>query len=226
VYIYSSSLVHTCMLVLAARKIIQCMPVLGAHACRHGFLLACMPAASVTRMMFMLLSSSCTPTLSCGHVSAYGQVGGCAHALLSMWVHACLFSAICNKYSALISFGDICGSVCHYICGYPLASYSPTTIGPSIPRVLFPRPRPWGGGLPLSIMGAWQRNLRSVRGSADYVCLLFRHYLQHAPPKTRPPPHTTPLLVPHFPPTFLPPTPSNTSFFENILALGRAFASS
>jgi len=70
VCIYSFSFVHMCVLVLAARKIIQCMSVLGAHACRYGFLLACMPAASETLMMFMLLSSSRTSTVSCRHVSA------------------------------------------------------------------------------------------------------------------------------------------------------------
>ena len=38
-----------------------------------------------------------------GHVSAHGLLGGCAHALLSMWVHAYFFSAICNELWALIS---------------------------------------------------------------------------------------------------------------------------
>jgi len=40
---------------------------------------------------------------ACEHVSAYGLFGGCAHALLSMWVHAYFFSAICNELWALIS---------------------------------------------------------------------------------------------------------------------------
>jgi len=85
---------------------------------------------------------------ACGHVSAYGLLGGCAHAFLSM-VHAYFFSAICNERWALISFGDICGLACHCICGYTL------TIPPShtlpyyprnnIPRVLFPSSRPLGG---------------------------------------------------------------------------------
>jgi len=104
---------------------------------------------------------------ACGHVSAYGLLGGCAHALLSMWVHAYFFSAICNERWALSSFGDICGSTCQCICGspFPLPIPSPTTLGPNIPRVLFPSPRPLGGdSLPRSaaaklMIGARQRRL-------------------------------------------------------------------
>jgi len=57
---------------------------------------------------------------ACRHVSAYGLLGGCAHTLLSMWVHAYFFSAICNERWTLIGFGDICGSVCDCISGYTL----------------------------------------------------------------------------------------------------------
>jgi len=77
---------------------------------------------------------------ACGHVSAYGLLGGCAHALLSMWVHAYLFSAICNEHWALISFGDICVPACHCSCGYTLTippphtlSYCPRTKHPPCP---------------------------------------------------------------------------------------------
>jgi len=70
----------------------------------------------------------------------------------------------------------------------------------------FPLSQAIGGGLSPSIMGAWRRNLRLARGSANSVCLLLRHYLQYAPPKIQPPTHTTPLLAPHFPPTSLPTT--------------------
>jgi len=44
---------------------------------------------------------------ACGHVSAYGLLGVCAHALLSMWVHANSFHTMCKERWALISFGDI-----------------------------------------------------------------------------------------------------------------------
>jgi len=39
---------------------------------------------------FLVLANKTTLTVdgACGHVSAYGLIGGCAHALLSMWVHA------------------------------------------------------------------------------------------------------------------------------------------
>jgi len=87
-----------------------------------------MAAASVTLMMFMLLSSSRTPTVSCGHVSAYGLLGECAHMFLSMWVHVYLFSAIHNEHWALISFSDICVPACHCLCGYTLTIPPPHTL--------------------------------------------------------------------------------------------------
>jgi len=86
---------------------------------------------------------------ACGHVSAYGLLGGCGHALLSMWVHTCFFSVICNERWALISFGNICRTTCHWICGYTLTispshtlPYYPQT---NIPCVLISSWRPLGG---------------------------------------------------------------------------------
>jgi len=183
------------------------MSVLGAHAYRHGFfLLACMAAASVTLMMFMPLSSSRTPTVSCRHVSAYGLLSGCAHALLSMWVYVHFFSAICNEHWALISFSDISVPACHCLCGYTLTIPPPHTL-PYYPQTQHP-PCPVsqatiGGGLPLSIMGAGQRNLRSARRSAEFVFV----YTQHGPPRSHTWPRTltAPLhattLHSHLPPT-------------------------
>ena len=135
--ICSFSFVHMCVLVLAARKIIQCMSVLGAHACRNVFLLACMPAASETLMIFMLLSSSRTSTVSCGHVSAYGRLGGCVHALLSMWVHAYFFSVIYNEHWTMISFSDIFVPDCHCLCDYTFTFPPPNTL-PYYPRTQYP----------------------------------------------------------------------------------------
>jgi len=106
---------------------------------------------------------------ACGHVSAYGLISGCAHALLSMWVHAYFFSAICNERWALISVGDICESVVFafavILTPFPLSVPSNTTLGPNIPRVLFPSRRPFGGdSLPRStaaklMIGARQRRI-------------------------------------------------------------------
>jgi len=104
-----------------------------------------------------------------------------------------------------MSFGDIHVPSCHCICGYtltiPLSFISPPphTL-PYYPCTQHP-PCPcsqttiiWGG-LPPSIMGARQRNLRLGRGSADSVCLRAHRYLHHAQPRphTRPCASTTPL---------------------------------
>jgi hypothetical protein len=89
---------------------------------------------------------------TCRHVSAYGLLGGRAHALLSMWVHAYFYCAIYNKRWALISFVDICLPACHFICGYTLTIPHPHTL-PYYPRTQH-RPCPFsqattfGGRLP------------------------------------------------------------------------------
>ena len=58
---------------------------------------------------------------------------GCARALLSMWVHACFSSVICNEHWVLISFGDICLSTYPCSCGYTLTFPPPHTL-PYYPR--------------------------------------------------------------------------------------------
>jgi len=67
---------------------------------------------------------------------------GCARALLSMWVHACFFSVICNEHWVLISFGDICVPVYPCCYGYTppfsLSIPSPTTLRPTSPVSSFP----------------------------------------------------------------------------------------
>ena len=150
-------------------------------------------------------------TGSYGHMSAYGLLGGCAQALLSMWVNAYIFSAIYNEHWAPISFSDICVPTCH--CFWRLYSHlSPSPYPPLLPSDTtssFTGHDHWGGD-PHS--QSWARGGETYDQSL--ICFLLSHYLPHAPPKTRPQAHNTPLLEPHFPPTFLPPKPSNTSFFR------------
>mmetsp|Transcript_26496 Transcript_26496/g.38982 ORF Transcript_26496/g.38982 Transcript_26496/m.38982 type:complete len:134 (-) Transcript_26496:415-816(-) len=51
-----------------------------------------------TQHQFLVFANKTTLAVAgaCGHVSAYGLLGGCAHALLSMWVHTYFSSAMCN----------------------------------------------------------------------------------------------------------------------------------
>ena len=88
---------------------------------------------------------------------------GCARALLSMWVHAYFFSAICNEHWVLISFGDICLSGYPCSCGYTLTIPPPHTL-PYYPRTKHPscpvsQATTLGRGLPPPIMGARRQTL-------------------------------------------------------------------
>jgi len=62
---------------------------------------------------------------------------GSACALLSMWVHAYFFSAICNEHWVLISFGHICLSYYPCSCGYTLTIPPPHTL-PYYPQTKHP----------------------------------------------------------------------------------------
>jgi len=98
-----------------------------------------------------------------GHESAYGLLGGRAHAPVSVWVHTYFCFAIYNERWALISFGDICVPACHCFGGYTLTIPPPHTL-PYYPWTKHPtcplsQLKTIGGGLPLSIMGARWRNL-------------------------------------------------------------------
>ena len=90
---------------------------------------------------------------TCGHVSACGLLGGCAHASLTMWVHVHFYCAMYNERWALISSCDICVPACHCICGYTLTIPPPPHTLPYYPRTQY-LPRPLcqttiiGGGLP------------------------------------------------------------------------------
>jgi len=135
-------------------------------------------------------------TGACGHVSVYGLLGGCAHALVSMCMHAYLFSAVCNERWTLISFGDICGSACHCICGYTLTIPPPHSF-PYYPRTKHPSyllsqlKTIWLGLAPSIIMGARWQTLRLARSSAESACLHAHCCLHHKPSK----PYTWPRTI-------------------------------
>jgi len=126
---------------LCERSVCACLPYL---LCLHRFEFSDFCVQSVRW--------ACTRASKRVHACAlllYDIKGGCARALLSMWMHAYFFFAICNKHWVLISFGDIRLSAYPWSCGYTLTlpppHTSPTTLGPTIPRVLFPSSRPLGG---------------------------------------------------------------------------------
>jgi len=47
-----------------------------------------MPAHTQRRFLVLTNKTTLVVAGACAHVSAYGLLGGGAHALLSMWVHA------------------------------------------------------------------------------------------------------------------------------------------
>jgi len=113
-----------------------------------------------------------------------------------------------NEHWALISFSDICVPTCHCLCGHTLTFPPPRTL-PYYPRTQHP-PCPLsqatniGGGLPLSIMGARRRNLRSARGSVSTApCATCTMRRQDLTPGLIPSQH--PYMQQHFTPTCSPP---------------------
>jgi len=57
----------------------------------------CMLAHIQQQFLLFVNKTMIVVTGACGHVSAYGLLGGCAHTLLSMWVHVYSFSAVCTN---------------------------------------------------------------------------------------------------------------------------------
>ena len=148
---------------------------------------------------------------ACGHVSAYGLLSGCAHALLSMWVHACFFSAICNKRWALISFGDICGSTCHCICGYTLTIPPPHTL-PYHPRTkhsLCPlsQLKTTGGGHPPSERVDKTYDWHATAPTFFVFMFIATCTMAHQDVTPGLAPSQHPCMQPHFPLAFSLPTP-------------------
>jgi len=148
---------------------------------------------------------------ACGHVSAYGLLGGCAHALLSMWVRAYFFSAICNERWALNSFCEICGSACHCICDYTLTippshtlHYYPLIKHPSCPLSQL---KTIGGGLPPLERGVKTYDWRAAAPTFFVFVLIATCTMarQDLTPGLAPSQH--PCMQPHFTSTSSPPTP-------------------
>jgi len=147
---------------------------------------------------------------ACGHVSAYGLLGGCAHALLSMWGHTYFFSATCNGRWALIGFGDICGSACHCICDYTL------TIRPPHTPPYYPRTKhPWcplsqfktiGGGLPPSERGGKTYDWRAAAPTFFVFVLIATCTMACQDRTSGLAPSQHPCIQPHFTPISSPPT--------------------
>jgi len=128
-----------------------------------------------------------------------------------MWVHAYFFSAICHERWALISFGDICGSACHCICGYTLTippphtlTYYPRTKHPSCPLSQL---KTIGGGLPPSERGGKTYDWRAAAPTFFVLVLIATCTMarQDLTPDLAPSQH--PCMQPHFTPTSSPPTP-------------------
>jgi len=110
---------------LCEHSVCACLPCL---LCLHRFEISdfCVRSAQMAWTRAFKLVRACALLLS-------DIQRGCAHALLSMWVHAYFFSVICNERWALISFGDICVPFCPCSCGYTLTNPPPHTL-PYYPR--------------------------------------------------------------------------------------------
>jgi len=136
---------------------------------------------------------------------------GCARALLSMWVHAYFFSAICSEHWVLISFGDICLSAYPCSCSYTLTippphtiPYYPQTKHPSCPHSHF---KTVGGGLPPSERGGKTYDWRATAPTLFVFVFISTCTMtcQDLTPGFAPSQH--PCMQPHFTPTSSPPTP-------------------
>jgi len=122
---------------------------------------------------------------TCGHVTACGLLGGCAQAPLNMWMRTSTVRYTTKAGRWLVSVTFMCLLVIAFsviLSPFTLPIPSPTTIGPNIPRVLFPRPRTLEGIPPPSIMDARWRHLRLAVSSADSVFRAHR-YPHYAPPR-------------------------------------------
>jgi len=102
-----------------------CANVLFAHVCHTCCV--CIDLSSLTFTYSPLGGRARASKLV--HVCALCDIQrGSARALLSMWVHAYFFSAICNEHWVLISFGHICLYVYPCSCGYTLTIPPPHTL--------------------------------------------------------------------------------------------------
>jgi len=129
-------------------------------------------------------------------------------ALLSMWVHAYFFSVICNKRWTLISFGDICGSACHCICGY--SHHSPSPYPPLLPPdqiSLVSQLKTIGGGLPPSEHDGKTYDWRATARTFFVFVLIATCTMTHQDLTPGLAPSQHPCMQPHVTPTSSPPSP-------------------
>jgi len=129
----------------------------------------------------------------------------------SQHVGACIliYTAIFNERWALISFGDICGSGCHCICGYTLTNPPLHTL-PYYPRTKHPlcplSQLTIGGGLPPSEHGSKTYDWRAAAPTLFVFVLIATCTMacKDLTPGLAPSQH--PCMQPHFTPTSSPPT--------------------
>jgi len=146
-------------------------------------------------------------------MSAYGLLGGCAHALLSMWVRSyssLRYAMNDGHWKVSVTFVGLFVIVFAVILSpFPLPMTSPTTLGPNIPCVLFPSWRPLGRKSPPRW---WARggDTYNWRAAAPTLfafvlagtCTMLR---QDLTPSLSPTQH--PCMQPHFTLTSSQPTP-------------------
>jgi len=157
-----------------------------------------------------------------------------ARVLLSMWVHAYFFSAICNEHWVLNSFGDTCLSVYPCSCDYTLTippphtlPYYPRTKHHSCPLSQF---KTIGGGLPPLVHGRKTYDWRAAAPTLFVFVLIATCIMacQDLEPGFASSQH--PCMQPHFTPTSCPPTPLHPVAISvlaiNSLSQARRWASS
>jgi len=160
-----------------------------------------------TQHQFLVFANKTTLAVAgaCGHVSAQWVCTRASHH-----VSACILLS-CDMQRTLISFGDICGSACHCICGYTLTIPPPHTL-PYYTRIKHPscplsQLKTNGGGLPPSERDSKTYDWRAAVPTF-FVCVLIAACTmahQDLTPDLAPSRH--PCIQPHFTPTSSPPTP-------------------
>jgi len=183
-----------------------CLCKRSVCACLPFFL--CLNRSELSDFCVRSARWACTRTYKRVYACALCDIQrGSARVLLSMWVHAYFFFAICNVHWVLISFGDICLSAYPCSCSYILTiphlhtlPYYPRTKHPSCPLSQL---RVIGGGLPPFKPYDWRAAAPTLLvfvlvATCTMAC-------KDLTPGLAPSPH--PCMQPHFTPTSSQPTP-------------------